>query len=155
MLETLDIAQEPSNDLEVDYLAAPAVVCALDVSADGRRVTRLAARLARHLRWRLVLVPQADGEESERLVAAATDERGGLIVARAPKPAPAVNGEPQPQVPLAAAAPCPVVSLPRSFAALGQQRLEPGSSPRPAPHLLDTALEAATATVAEQPVATA
>ena len=76
-----DVPHQPEG--EVDYSAAPAVVCALDDSPPGRRALRLAARIARHRQWRLVLVPPADGDENQMLLEAARDERAGLIVARA------------------------------------------------------------------------
>jgi hypothetical protein len=118
MANTTDTAPEARRvrSTESHYTAAPAVVCPFDGSPHGRLVTRLAARLARDLHWRLVLVPHegtAEAERLEGLVAVARDERARLIVVRAADSAPPDSDIVPSRLPLLAA-PCPVISVPMS-----------------------------------------
>jgi nucleotide-binding universal stress UspA family protein len=120
MAPTLDLRQDSptaANSWMVgDGHALPAVVGALDGSEASRLTTAVAARLARRMTWRLALVPVPLGataeDQRDRLVAAALDERAGLIATPATNSASADGPGAPACLALADTAPCPVLAVP-------------------------------------------
>jgi nucleotide-binding universal stress UspA family protein len=94
------------------------VVCGLDVNSQDGPIG-FAAWLARRLGWRLSLVPwpeaATDDERLDRLLAASTRDRAGLVITEAGRNGASGAG----LIKLSRGAACPLIAVPRGTRALG------------------------------------